>query len=86
LYHGRGGSDGRTTYRAVLRGSRTAQGDVDFDALLSFGDAFRKARRALARGKAERPTVQPVASLDADFERIPGVESVTAHGDVVQTV
>ena len=28
----------------------------------------------------------PVASLDGDFERIPGVEVVTAAGDVVQTV
>ena len=43
----------------VLKGSRTAEGAVDFDALLSFGDAFRKALRALARSKAGLPTVQP---------------------------
>lgn len=43
----------------VLKGSRTAEGAVDFDALLSFGDAFRKALRALVRSRAGLPAVQP---------------------------
>ena len=43
----------------VLKGSRTAEGAVDFDALLSFGDAFRRALRALARSRAGQPAVRP---------------------------
>ncbi len=42
----------------VLKGSRTAEGAVDFDALLAFGDAFRKALRALVRSRAGQPAVQ----------------------------
>lgn len=43
----------------VLKGSRTAEGAVEFDALLSFGDAFRKALRALVRSRAGLRAVQP---------------------------
>ncbi len=43
----------------VLKGSRTAEGAVDFDALLAFGDAFRKALRALVRSRAGQPAVKP---------------------------
>ncbi len=42
----------------VLKGSRTSDGAVDFDALLAFGDAFRKALRALVRSRAGQPAVQ----------------------------
>lgn len=45
--------------QVVLRGSRTTEGAVDFDALLSFGEAFRKALRALVRSRAGLPAVQP---------------------------
>lgn len=44
--------------QVVLKGTRTAEGAVDFDALLSFGDAFRKALRALVRSRAGQPAVQ----------------------------
>lgn len=43
----------------VLKGSRTAEGAVDFDALLAFGDAFRRALRALVRSRSGLPPVQP---------------------------
>lgn len=36
----------------VLRGSRAADGSVDFDALLSFGNAFQRAIRAQARSRS----------------------------------
>jgi len=45
--------------KVVLKGSRTAEGAVDFDALLLFGDGFRKALRALARSRAGLPAIQP---------------------------
>lgn len=45
--------------QVVLKGSRTAEGAVDFDALLSFGDGFRKALRALTRSRAGLPAIQP---------------------------
>lgn len=45
--------------QVVLKGSRTAEGAVDFDALLAFGDSFRKALRALARSRAGLPAIQP---------------------------
>lgn len=44
--------------QVVLKGSRTSEGAVDFDALLAFGDAFRKALRALVRSRAGQPAVQ----------------------------
>jgi len=43
----------------VLKGTRTTQGAVDFDALLAFGDSFRKALRALVRSRSGLPVVQP---------------------------
>lgn len=49
--------DGRI--ELVLTGSRTSEGAVEFDALLSFGDAFRKALRALVRSRSGLPAVQP---------------------------
>lgn len=42
----------------VLKGSRTADGAVDFDALLAFGEAFRRALRALVRSQAGLPAIQ----------------------------
>lgn len=42
-----------------LSGSRTSHGAIDFDALLGFGEAFRRAVRAIARTGAGLPPVQP---------------------------
>lgn len=68
--------------QVVLKGSRTAEGAVDFDALLSFGDAFRKALRALVRSRSGQPAVQtgqpPSDVREASSLRLVGLRAGSA--------
>jgi hypothetical protein len=45
--------------RLVLNGARTSEGAIEFDALLAFGDAFRKALRAIVRSRSGLRAMQP---------------------------